>query len=999
MKKNLCVLFLVLLSLFVLCVPEVFAESDGENHSNMMQRPDIDPEKDSLEKSDAAGKGDPNSLYYSGKVFYMVDGQYKIAFQLFLSAAKAGHKEAQYMVGYMYYKGEGVEQNSKEAIKWFTAAANSGDEHAMTIVEKYVELEEDKEFEELDKFVKSPLEEEKKQKLEEIKKNAEKGDVSSKQFLEKLQNTDEEKGNVKDVGKKTPKAMADLESSLKKNQKTAKKESKNTKIFIFIGLAVFIVLIAWSRNSKKAERLCRIGADYEKVNNFDEAMKCYGKAAELGSLEAQNHLGNIYYNANSFEEAFKWYEKAAEQGFAEAQKMLGDMYFNGNGVGQNSEEALKWYEKAAEQNEAEAQIILGTVYYEGEVTEKNVEKAIFWLTKAANQGLVEAQCLLGDIYYFRREGENDLKEAFNLYFSAADKGDPYSQYSLGVMYYNGECADRDYDRAFSWFYKAAKQEFVDAQFELGTMFENGEGVPQSYSGALKWYKKAADAGYERALEKLKELDCVGEGRKITVTSKDREKELFVETTNIFERLLEEAECEPERLVHVLDEFVVAAISGDDKARQILDELKEAIKASNEQALLIIGTVMEMAANGDMRAFRILVALRTGFDADEEYESEDEDASDEEYESEDEDASDEEVEPEGEDASDEEYESEDEDASDEEYDSEDETEWEYIQKERRPKRADEILAEIMNTEGRHGSLSHISEQVSKEIEAKKRKSSNIKFAMFLITMTVLIVAAIFSSQYDKKPDDNDPLVQLDLGVKYADEHNYGEAFKWFMKSAEQGNAYAQMFVGLMYYDGTGKDQDYLEAYKWFLKAAKQGLPEAQRDLAIMYYRGVGISQNYDEAYNWFLKAAKQKDSEAMFYIGEMYSEGKVGEEENYEEAYKWHLKSAELGNAKAQFFIGFMYYAGGDVEQNSEEAFKWFIKAAKQDYALAQLFVGALYLLGDGVEEDKEKGTAWCKKAAKQGLVKADDLLEEYEKNGKKVIEDILGRIKPDPGWI
>ena len=48
----------------------------------------------------------------------------------------------------------------------------------------------------------------------------------------------------------------------------------------------------------------------------------------------------------------------------------------------------------------------------------------------------------------------------------------------------------------------------------------------------------------------------------------------------------------------------------------------------------------------------------------------------------------------------------------------------------------------------------------------------------------------------------------------------EAFKWYTKAAEQGEAWAQYFLGIMYYDSEGVPKDYKEAAKWFTMAAEQ-----------------------------------------------------------------------------------------------------------------------------------------------------------------------------------
>jgi TPR repeat protein len=49
----------------------------------------------------------------------------------------------------------------------------------------------------------------------------------------------------------------------------------------------------------------------------------------------------------------------------------------------------------------------------------------------------------------------------------------------------------------------------------------------------------------------------------------------------------------------------------------------------------------------------------------------------------------------------------------------------------------------------------------------------------------------------------------------------EAAKWYCKAAEQGNRFAQLFLGIMYKFGRGVPQDYVLAYMWLNLAAAQG----------------------------------------------------------------------------------------------------------------------------------------------------------------------------------
>ena len=62
-----------------------------------------------------------------------------------------------------------------------------------------------------------------------------------------------------------------------------------------------------------------------------------------------------------------------------------------------------------------------------------------------------------------------------------------------------------------------------------------------------------------------------------------------------------------------------------------------------------------------------------------------------------------------------------------------------------------------------------------------------------------------------------------------QQNYAEAFKWYRRAAEQGDAEAQFNVGAMYANGTGVQQDFSKSAFWFEKAASQDYDQAKQAL--------------------------------------------------------------------------------------------------------------------------------------------------------------------------
>lgn len=107
-----------------------------------------------------------------------------------------------------------------------------------------------------------------------------------------------------------------------------------------------------------ADKFFARGYNLYRKEQYEEAAKCYRKAADLGHKDAIYNLADCYYYGKgvklNYEEAFKLYCNAAERGFAIAQWSVATCYEEGIGVEKNLAEALKWYKKAAEQGDADA---------------------------------------------------------------------------------------------------------------------------------------------------------------------------------------------------------------------------------------------------------------------------------------------------------------------------------------------------------------------------------------------------------------------------------------------------------------------------------------------------------------------------------------------------------------------------------------------------------------------------------------------------------------------
>ena len=100
----------------------------------------------------------------------------------------------------------------------------------------------------------------------------------------------------------------------------------------------------------------------------------------------------------------------------------------------------------------------------------------------------------------------------------------------------------------------------------------------------------------------------------------------------------------------------------------------------------------------------------------------------------------------------------------------------------------------------------------------------------------------------------------LALSAAGSADDSEDYENALALAEQGDAFGQYYLGLMYDIGQGVPQDYKAAVKWYSLAAEQGHAFAQYNLGVSYTNGEGVIQDNVYAHMWFNIAASSGDSE-------------------------------------------------------------------------------------------------------------------------------------------
>lgn len=231
-----------------------------------------------------------------------------------------------------------------------------------------------------------------------------------------------------------------------------------------------------------------------------------------------------------------------------------------------------------------------------------------------------------------------------------------------------------------------------------------------------------------------------------------------------------------------------------------------------------------------------------------------------------------------------------------------------------------------------------------------------------------------------------------------------AESYYRKGAEAGIASSQLWLGQILMN-RGENE---EAFSWLLKSASQGQGWAQFLVGELYEKGMGTKRNMEQAIYWYRMSAKnhtnyyhRNSEEALVRLGIQVYENYMGEvskvdvnmnmsaEEQYEQGHWWVfdertpenfaylIASAENGYPQAQKDLGDIYcssdaqsYGFYDEVKSKEwysRAFDGFMKLAKEGDMEAMEELGDMYRKGNGlVEKNIELAEMYYRIGAEKG---------------------------------
>lgn len=394
--------------------------------------------------------GNSESALELGRIYtdglYGAPKSYSQAADYYLMAAKTGSAKAQYRLGELYNRGDGVEKSTDDAIKWLEKAAEAN------YIEAYCLLGEI--FAEIEKY-------EEAQKWLELAINNGKNDAGTMTVLGIC---------LIFLDKSDARALRYLEEA------AAVDDSEAQTLLGYI-----------YKNG-----LC--GVEKSDTN----AVKWFESAADNGVAEAQFELGNCYkegigFNQN-YSNAIACYKQAVQQGHSGAKLQLALCYIEDDIMPQT---AYNLMNEVADENIPDAQWCMGKIYENGLAGKSiNITTAIKWYKKAAKNGFHDAEVALEKLKEAKEDRANKVTDC------DAGKGN-YTKESLEKAIKRIDF-NQEPNLTFHTISQAAEAGNPEAQYQLGRIYHRG----LLYSNpnmrlAANWYRKAAANGHVKAATELK----------------------------------------------------------------------------------------------------------------------------------------------------------------------------------------------------------------------------------------------------------------------------------------------------------------------------------------------------------------------------------------------------------------------------------------------------------------------------------------------------------------
>ena len=172
-----------------------------------------------------------------------------------------------------------------------------------------------------------------------------------------------------------------------------------------------------------------------------------------------------------------------------------------------------------------------------------------------------------------------------------------------------------------------------------------------------------------------------------------------------------------------------------------------------------------------------------------------------------------------------------------------------------------------------------------------------------------------------------------GIKYIKNKKYRKGKELLEKACDAGDVRGCYYLGMMYDEGEGIQQDKVKATKFYHISCEEGI--GCSNLANIYAKGEGgVQMDKSKALNLYtLACTVQPDGSGCYNLGWMYATGQAVKKDK-SKALQFYIKACTLGVALGCYQAGLIYSTGKGVKEDKNIAKNFFAKACDMHYQRA-----------------------------------------------------------------
>lgn len=185
-----------------------------------------------------------------------------------------------------------------------------------------------------------------------------------------------------------------------------------------------------------------------------------------------------------------------------------------------------------------------------------------------------------------------------------------------------------------------------------------------------------------------------------------------------------------------------------------------------------------------------------------------------------------------------------------------------------------------------------------------------------------------------------------------------------------NRVGQYYVGMMYRDGDGIEQNTELAIHWLLLSAKNGWNDAQVNLGYIYQYGIHAEKDFHKALYWYKKSLQATVGKDLYLFGN--KEFKILNDSKELFLYQLSETINKMNGCPSPLNTAKSYDKRFKTKQNFYKTNFWYgMCQEQQNQVVVRSLIGEIYLFGHGrFKKDLSKADIWLEEAAKGGCKSA-----------------------------